>query len=170
MFRHPQHVFKFIWEYKMNNTIFYSSLMLLAGLGIPLMAALNGGLGNKLQSPALAATILFIVGLAISITYLLVVEGVPTELYKSSIPWFFYFGGVFVMFYILSITWVAPRFGISNAVSFVLLGQLIAMSIIDHYGLVGAIQTTLSPPRVIGLILMAAGVLMVVGRSASSQT
>ncbi len=79
--------------------------MLIAGLGIPLMAALNGGLGNKLQSPALAATILFIVGLAICITYLLVVEGVPTELYKSNIPWYFYFGGIFVMFYILSITW-----------------------------------------------------------------
>ena len=63
----------------------------------------------------------------------------PTEFYKPNIPWYFYFGGVFVMFYILSITWVAPRFGISNAVSFVLLGQLMAMSIIDHYGLVGEI-------------------------------
>ena len=153
----------------MNNTIIYSSLMLFAGLGIPLMAALNGGLGDKLQSPALAATILFIVGLAISITYLLVIEGLPAELYKSNIPWYFYFGGIFVMFYILSITWVAPRFGISNAVSFVLLGQLVAMSAIDHYGLVGAIQNPLSSQRVIGLILMAVGVLMVVGRSASTQ-
>ena len=154
----------------MNNTIFYSSLMLLAGLGIPLMAALNGGLGSKLQSPALAATILFIVGLIISITYILVVEGVPTKLYEPSIPWYFYFGGVFVMFYILSITWVAPRFGISNAVSFVLLGQLVAMSLIDHYGFVGAIQNPLSSQRLIGLILMATGVIMVVGRSASTQT
>jgi len=154
----------------MNNTIFYSLLMLLAGLGIPLMAALNGGLGNKLQSPALAATILFIVGLAVSITYLLVVEGVPTQLYKSNIPWYFYFGGIFVMFYILSITWVAPHFGISNAVSFVLLGQLVAMSLIDHYGFVGAIQNPLSPQRFIGLILMATGVFMVVGRTVSTQT
>ena len=83
----------------MNSTIYYSSLMLLAGLGIPLMAALNGGLGNKLQSPAFAATILFIVGLIISITYLLVVEGVPTKLYKPNIPWYFYFGGIFVVLY-----------------------------------------------------------------------
>ena len=153
----------------MNNTILYSSLMLLAGLGIPLMAALNGGLGTKLQSPALAASILFLVGLAISVTYLLVVEGVPTELHKPNIPWYLYFGGVFVMFYILSITWVAPRFGISNAVSFVLLGQLVAMSLIDHYGLVGALQNSLSSQRVIGLILMAAGVFMVVGRSTNTQ-
>ncbi|MFT5421050.1 MAG: transporter family-2 protein [Candidatus Endobugula sp.] len=151
----------------MNNTIFYSSLMLLAGLGVPLMAALNGGLGSKLQNPALAATILFIVGLVVSMTYLLMVEGVPAQLYHSNIPWYFYFGGVFVMFYILSITWVAPRFGIANAISFVLLGQLVAMSLIDHYGFVGAIQHSLSPQRAIGLILMTAGVFMVVGQSAS---
>jgi transporter family-2 protein len=154
----------------MNNTIFYSSLMLLAGLGVPLMAALNGGLGSKLQNPALAATILFIVGLVVSMTYLLMVEGVPAQLYYSSIPWYFYFGGIFVMFYILSITWVAPRFGIANAISFVLLGQLVAMSLIDHYGFVGAIQNSLTPQRIIGLILMTAGVFMVVGRSASART
>ena len=142
--------------------------MLTAGLGITLMAALNGGLGAKLQSPALAATILFIVGLIISVTYLFAVEGLPTELFKSNTPWYLYFGGFFVMFYILSITSVAPRFGISNAVSFVLLGQLVAMSLIDHYGLVGAPQYSLNPQRLIGLILIAAGVFMVVGRSTNT--
>lgn len=139
--------------------------MFVAGLGIPLMAALNGGLGAKLQSPALAATILFLVGLAVSVTYLFTVEGVSTGLNKANIPWYLYFGGFFVMFYILSITSVAPHFGISNAVSFVLLGQLVAMSLIDHYGLVGALQYSLNSQRLIGLALMAAGVFMVVGRS-----
>ncbi len=139
--------------------------MFVAGLGIPLMAALNGGLGAKLQSPALAATILFLVGLAVSVTYLFTVEGASTGLTKANIPWYLYFGGFFVMFYILSITSVAPHFGISNAVSFVLLGQLVAMSLIDHYGLVGALQYSLNSQRLIGLALMAAGVFMVVGRS-----
>ncbi|WP_293265701.1 DMT family transporter [Neptunomonas sp.] len=152
----------------MNSTFFYASIMFVAGLGIPLMAALNGGLGAKLQSPALAATILFIVGLAVSVTYLFAVEGVSTGLYKANIPWYLYFGGFFVMFYILSITSVAPHFGISNAVSFVLLGQLVAMSFIDHYGLVGALQYSLTPKRLIGLALMGVGVFMVVGRSTSA--
>jgi transporter family-2 protein len=138
--------------------------MVVAGLGIPIMAALNGGLGTRLQSPALAATVLFLVGLATSIAYLLMVEGVPTELHKSNIPWYFYLGGFFVMFYILSITWVAPRFGITNAVSFVLLGQLIAMSFIDHFGLIGSQQYSLSIQRAIGLLLMAIGVFMVLGK------
>lgn len=68
------------------------------------------------------------------------------------------------MFYILSITWVAPRFGVSNAVAFVLLGQLVAMSAIDHFGLFGAGKFALTPQRIVGLALMAAGVFMVVAR------
>lgn len=145
----------------MNNTLIYSLVMLVAGLGIPVMAALNGGLGVKLESPALAATVLFCVGLAVAVVYLLSTEGIPTQLYLPATPWYFYLGGFFVMFYILSITWIAPHFGVSNAVSFVLLGQLIAMSVIDHYGWLGATQYTLSYKRVIGLILMAVGVFMV---------
>jgi len=150
-----------------NTSIIYSLLMLMAGLGIPVMAALNGGLGSKLQSPALATCVLFGVGLLISIAYLLVTEGVPTAIGRNTAPWYLYLGGFFVVFYILTITWVAPRFGVSNAVSFVLLGQLIAMSLIDHHGLVGVTQYPLNPQRLFGLLLMGAGVLMVLNRSSN---
>lgn len=138
--------------------------MLVAGLGIPVMAALNGGLGAKLESPALASTILLSVGLAIAVIYLLSTEGVPAKLYIPDTPWYFYFGGFFVVFYILSVTWIAPHFGISNAVSFVLLGQLIAMSIIDYYGLLGMTQYALSSQRIVGLMLMTVGVFMVLSK------
>lgn len=148
----------------MNNFLTYSLVMLIAGLGIPVMATLNGGLGSKLESPALAATILFSVGLLVAVVYLLSTEGLPTSIYLPNTPWYFYLGGFFVMFYILSITWVVPHFGVSNAVSFVLLGQLIAMSVIDHYGLLGAAQYSLNLQRIAGLLLMAVGVYMVLDR------
>ena len=151
----------------MNDTLFYSTIMIAAGLGIPIMAALNGGLGMRLESPALAATILLCVGLVVSVVYLLLTEGVPVLSASTNIPWMFYGGGLFVMFYILSISWVAPRFGISNAISFVLLGQLIAMSVIDHFGLIDAQQYKLTVQRVLGLLLMAAGVMLVVNKNAS---
>jgi transporter family-2 protein len=41
-------------------------------------------------------------------------------------------------------TWVAPKFGVGNAICMVLLGQLISMAIIDHYGLLGALKQTIS--------------------------
>lgn len=139
--------------------------MLIAGLGIPVMAALNGGLGTKLESPVLAATILFGVGLIISTIVLLATQGIPDISLNSNAPWYLYCGGIFVIFYVLSITWVAPRFGVSNAVSFVLLGQLLAMTIIDHFGFVGAPQYSVTLQRALGLVLMASGVLLVVNRA-----
>ena len=148
----------------MNNAISYSLIMLLAGLGIPIMAALNGGLATKLNSPALAATILFSVGLVVAIIYLIFTEGIPSMLYMENTPWYFYSGGFFVMFYILSISWAAPRFGISNAVAFVLLGQLVAMTLIDHFGLIGAPRYTVSTHRIVGLVLMAVGVFLVLNK------
>ena len=145
-----------------HNHAGYAFLMLFAGMGIPIMAALNAGLGAKLQSPALAATILFLVGLIGSTIFLLVFEGVPSSGLNKEIPIYFYSGGLFVLFYVLSISWVAPRFGIGNAISFVLLGQLLAMITVDQFGLMGAQQTSLTWQRIIGLIFMSIGVFLVV--------
>jgi transporter family-2 protein len=128
------------------------------------MAALNGSLGAKIQSPALATSILFLVGGIISIGFLFLSGGMPKSSPIESVPVYFYFGGFFVIFYILSITWVAPKFGVGNAVSFVLLGQLVSMAIIDHYSFLGAPQNTISFQRLIGLVLMVTGVFMAVRR------
>jgi transporter family-2 protein len=84
------------------------------------------------------------VGLIGSVIFLLVFEGTPTGGLNKEIPSYFYLGGLFVLFYVLSISWAAPRFGIGNAISFVLLGQLLAMLTIDQFGLMGADQTSLT--------------------------
>jgi transporter family-2 protein len=146
-----------------QNTASYAILMLLAGIGIPIMATLNASLATKLQSSALAAAILFFVGFVGAVVYLLVSEGVPNSITRpSSTPFYFYLGGLFVLFYVLSITLVAPRFGIGNAIAFVLLGQLMSMATIDQFGLMGAQQSTLTLQRVFGLVFMAIGVFLVV--------
>lgn len=151
----------------MNHPLFYALLMLVAGIGIPVMAALNAGLGARLHSPALAAAILFAIGFCVALSYLLLTQGMPATVFAPHTPWYFYLGGFFVMFYILSITWVAPRFGAANAVAFVLLGQLIAMTVIDHFGLLGASQLQLSLKRALGLLLMAGGVFLVLAKPAN---
>lgn len=147
-----------------SSAVFYAGLMLLAGVGIPIMAALNGNLGTRLQSPLLATAILFTVGSVVSVIYLLIAEGRPKFSLTENVPGYLYFAGLFVIFYILSITWVGPKFGIGNAVAFVLLGQLISMTVIDHLGLFGAPQNMISVQRLIGLSLMIVGVFLVVRR------
>ena len=144
-------------EIPQNSTV-YAVTMLFAGIGIPIMAALNAGLGTRLESPALAAAVLFLVAMVASLSYLLLVEGVPIAFSAPSTPFYYYLGGLFVVFYVLSVTWIAPRFGIGNAVSFVLLGQLLSMATIDQFALLGAPQMSLTLPRLMGLFFMAIGV------------
>ena len=145
-----------------SSPIIYGFLMLLAGIGIPIMAALNGSLGSKVQSPIFATVVLFTVGGAVSIVYMSLTATLPKWSVIKHIPFYLFFAGFFVAFYILSITWVGPRFGIGNAVAFVLLGQLISMTVIDHLGLFDASQTLLTSQRALGLLLMTIGVFMVV--------
>ena len=68
--------------------------------------------------------------------------------------------GLLVAFYVLSITWVAPRFGVGNAIFFVLLGQLVSATAIDQFGLFGAAVKPLGLTRGAGLGLMAMGVFL----------
>jgi transporter family-2 protein len=147
------------------NNVTYALIMFFAGIGIPIMAALNGGLGLRLQNSVLATSILFSEGLALSLSVLALTSDLPEKPLVVGTPWYFYFGGVFVIFYILSITVIASRFGVGNAVSFVLLGQLIAMCIIDHFGFLGAPRFEMNAQRFIGLIIMTVGVLLVVRRT-----
>ena len=128
------------------------------------MAALSANVGARYGSPAFAASILFLVALSISVAFLFAVEGGLRPLPKTSLPYYFYLGGAFVAFYVLSITWVAPQFGVGNAVAFVLLGQLISMAAIDQFGLMGAPTNPITLQRSVGLMLMAVGVFLAVRR------
>ena len=133
--------------------------MLLAGIGIPVLAALNAQLGTRLGSPALAAAILFVVAFACAglVTLATGLQALPRALAQ---PPHLYLAGTLVAFYVLSITYVVPTFGVGNAVFFVLLGQIASAAIIDHFGLMGARPSPISARRLAGIALMAAGVLL----------
>ena len=149
----------------LNHPIFFAIIMFIAGFGIPVAATLSGTLGGKLQNPALAAVILFAVGLIGASLFLVFTQGIPSLSDFSAaerIPTRFYLGGLLIVFYILSVTWVGPKFGIGNAIAFVLLGQLTSMTLIDHFSLFNAPNYPITLQRFIGLIVMTVGVFLVV--------
>ncbi|MGB0798730.1 MAG: DMT family transporter [Planktomarina sp.] len=137
----------------------YATMMLAAGIGIPILAALNAALGRHLGAPMVAGAILLAVGF-LTATTVAVISG-PTAIVKvASAPRHLFLAGFLVAFYVLSITWVAPKFGVGNAIFFVLIGQLISAATIDHFGLFGATSVPMTLSRLGGLILMATGVLL----------
>lgn len=145
----------------MSSTLRDAAIMLLAGIGIPILAALNSQLGARIGAPVAAAVMLFVVALAATAAALLVSGQGGALARLPEQPWYLFLGGLFVAFYVLSVTWVAPRFGVGNAIFCVLLGQMIAASLIDQFGLFGAIQHPISLTRGLGVAAMALGLALI---------
>lgn len=66
-------------------------------------------------------------------------------------------GGSIVAFYVLSITVLAPAFGVGNAILFVMTAQVFTSAAIDHFGLFGAPSLPVTAMRAIGLLILLAG-------------
>ncbi len=142
------------------ETVRYALIMLAAGVGVPVLAALNAQLGGRIASPAVAAAAMFLIAclaasmVAMTFGELRAFAQLPVQ------PRHLFLAGLLIAFYLLSISWVAPRFGVGNAVMFVLLGQIVAISVIDHFGLFGARIRPLDPTRLVGIGFMALGVIL----------
>ena len=138
-----------------TGNLLLSILMFATGVGIPIMAALNGRLGMQLGSPWAAAFLLFVLGAAIS-GIAMAAMGMPQHGWFVASP-LYYAGGLLVAFYVLSITYSAQRIGVANAVFFVLVGQIVAAGLIDQFGLLGAMKSPLNGTRLSGIALMLVG-------------
>lgn len=134
-----------------------AGMMFAAGLGIPVFAALNAGLGRHLGGPVAATSITFAVGLAISLV-LLAFTGLPGRTVFTFERPHIWLGAVFMLFYATSVAFAAPRLGLANAIFFVLLGQIVAAAAIDHFGWLDSVQSPLTPKRMLGMMIMAAGI------------
>ncbi|MEM8580281.1 MAG: DMT family transporter [Pseudomonadota bacterium] len=137
----------------------HAAIMLAAGIGVPLLAALNARLGTNIGAPATAAAVLFAVALAAACVTMVLTGGKGVGALASQ-PKHLFLAGFLVAFYVISITYVAPSFGVGNAVFFVLLGQLISAAAIDHFGLFGARPAPLETTRALGIALMGVGVFL----------
>ena len=127
---------------------FSASIMLAAGLGIPILASLNAALGQFIGSPVVAVIVLLGVAFLSICLISLTTNNFPmTKLIEA--PKHLFIAGFFVVFYMLSVTAIAPHFGIGNAIFFVLLGQLISAAFIDHFALFGSSGSALTLTRLL---------------------
>ncbi|OOY30532.1 DMT family transporter [Thioclava sp. F36-6] len=145
----------------MPDALRYAAIMLAAGIGIPVLAALNAQLGSRIGSPAVAAVVLFSVALLGAVLAVAVTTGPSSFARIPDQPKYLFLAGVLIAFYVLSITFIAPRFGVGNAVFFVLLGQMISAAAIDQFGLFGALVRPITLLRGAGIGFMCLGLFLI---------
>lgn len=131
-------------------------LVVLAGAGIPVMAMINANLGVQLGSPIGAVLILSLVTATVAGLLFLAVEGFAMPNFDD-VSRGHMTPGLLFLFYVLTVTTVAPRLGLGNSIVLVLSGQLISAALIDQFAMLGAPRAPLTPPRIVGLTCIVVG-------------
>ena len=135
---------------------------LLVGLVPPLQAGINSQLRTHIGHPLWAALISFSVGTGMLAVVLAVTRaGWPVVGWVGRVPWWQWTGGVLGATFVTSAVVLAPRLGAATLVAAVVAGQMIGSLLIDHYGIVGYPQHSVSGERVIGVALVMAGVALI---------
>ena len=146
----------------MSNAYLFMLLALVAGAMMPTQAATNNKMAVIVDSPLLSAFISFLVGTVALFVYVLV-SGVPIANLTSSkdAPAIAWIGGLLGAFFVTAAVVLVPRLGVAMTFSLIIAGQMIATLIIDHFGLLGVPVKEVSVARLGGIVLIAAGVVLI---------
>jgi transporter family-2 protein len=143
-------------------TLIYALLAVAAGALLPVQAGVNASLRLSLQNPVLATVANFIVGLSLLVAYAVATRiPAPSLAQVAQTPWWCWIGGPMGAALVLSGVLISHRLGAATFIGCIILGQLAASVALDHFGLVGYPQHSLTFPRLAGLLLLAAGVYLI---------
>jgi bacterial/archaeal transporter family-2 protein len=141
------------------------ALAFTVGVLLILQVGINATLRQALGTPVAAALVSFLVG-SLALALFLLVTRAPwpgrTQLWAA--PWWAWLGGLLGAFYVLSTIIVGPRLGAAAMLALIVLGQLCASLLVDHYGWLGFPRHALTPLRLAGAALLFGGVLLIVRR------
>lgn len=133
-----------------------------AGAGVALQAVINSRLRFLLGAPLWAAAAQFVVGLTLLIAIAVVTrQPAPATSGMLRAPWWIWTGGLFGATYILMSILLTPRLGAALMLASTIVGQLAAALVVDHYGWFGATVIPISVTRLIGVALLALGVILI---------
>ena len=133
------------------------------GIGVVVQVGMNSTLRAILGSAIVAALISFVVGaLALAAIAAVTREPLPVRAQLALVPAWAWLGGVLGAFYVVSSVIVGPRLGTATLVALVVLGQLGTSLLVDHFGWLGFAQHPITLVRLLGAVLLFAGVVLVV--------
>ena len=143
-------------------TLIFVLLAVAAGCLLPVQAGINASLRQALSNPILAAATNFLVGLSLLVTCAAATQAkLPAVSQLAKVPWWCWLGGSMGALLVLSAVVLAHQLGATTFAACIILGQLTASVVVDHFGWVGFPQHSVSLQRLAGLGLLAIGVVFI---------
>lgn len=144
------------------QNILLLALAVLAGAVLPLQAGINSKMGQLVQSPVISSFISFVTG-AVALLVYMVLSRVPLAnlTYARTAPAFLWIAGLLGAFYVTSVILLLPRLGAALTFGLVIGGQMLVSVIFDHFGVLGTPVHPFSAMRLVGILLVVAGVIVI---------
>ncbi len=136
-------------------------LVVLAGGMLALQAPTNAILARAGGSPVLAALISFAVGTIALFVVWLASGNRPGAAPFGGLPWYAWLGGLYGTFFVAIAAFAAPRIGLAPLITIGIAGQIVVALLLDHLGAFGLPREPVSVGRVLGALLVIAGVVLV---------
>ena len=137
----------------------YLIIALVAGVALATQSAINTQLAKAMSGEAVIATF---ISFAVGTIVLFFIAWVKTDLWGNlstvpSQPWWKLIGGILGAVVVFTTVLLAPKLGITAMLFFIIVGQLITATTIDHFGLIGMPIREVNITKFIGLIIVAFG-------------
>jgi transporter family-2 protein len=145
------------------HTVVFALLAVGAGACIALQASANGNFRKSLGDNSLFAAFLSICGTSLmAVAAMLVLRPpVPSTASLREAPWWNWIGGPLGALIVLAGAALTRELGAALFIALVVGGQLLCSLLLDHFALLGLQQQPLTPGRVLGALLVLAGVLCI---------
>jgi transporter family-2 protein len=145
------------------HTSIFALLAVGAGACIALQAAANGSFRKSLGDNPLFAAYFSILGTVLTATIAMVIlrPPAPSASVLRETPWWNWIGGPLGALIVLAGAALTARLGAALFIALVVGGQLLCSLLLDHFALVGLNEQPVTPGRVLGALLVVAGVLCI---------
>ena len=139
--------------------ILYSIII---GCFLSIQGSINAQLGQATKTPLFASFTNFTVGtICLSLPFLFGLIPFPPLSKLQSLPPYIWIGGILGAIFVTSVIIVIPKLGITLFLGFLILGQLGFSLVIDHFGLFGLREISISWTRIVGVLMIASGAFLV---------
>jgi transporter family-2 protein len=143
----------------MQPIFFIILIGLIGGMAIGFQSPMASMIGQRLG--VLESVFIVHAGGAIAALIPMLIYGNKLTEWRS-VPWYTLGAGVFGLVVIYAMSYMIPRIGIAGALITLLAGQLLIGSLLDHFGLLGAMQRPFDFTRAFGLSIVMLGVWLTV--------
>jgi transporter family-2 protein len=145
----------------MHTTIF-ALLAMGAGCCIALQAAANGKFRQNIATVEYAAFFSICGTFLTAVTVMLILRPqLPSAAALRAAPWWNWIGGPLGALIVLAGAALTQRLGAGVFIALVVGGQLLCSLLLDHYALMGLNEQPVTPGRILGALLVVAGVLCI---------